>query len=482
MRVTFINPVLGGDYSALDIAITTLATIINERSHHKAKILDFTFHRRNWKEKLLKHLKHFKPHVVGFSTNRLYLNYIIQISKEIKKFNPKIKIVYGGYHASVEPLKTVKIKEVDYVFTGDVEDTIVEFLDRLESGRDLSKLKGLWYFDGNKLIHNPGAFFNDLDSLPFLDWDLWEDLDLYLYFLGMLYFIGTRGCVYNCVFCEAKEMRKKVNGNYYRVMSPKRFAQEMAYYWRKYKHRGLRLIQVFDQIPTMDYYWLKDLAYYYKKYVGNPKKHPFSFFSRIDHLDERKIKLLSEMGCNMVRVGVEAGDEKIRNEILQKNLPDKKLYEVFRLLKKYDIKTTAYYILGVPGETKETITETIKVAKKLKADRSAFFIFKPFTPESLELAIQYGGRIITSKANKADNITFDAVISYPNLSTRDIEKYQILAYAETFLPRSWKIIKKHKHKYFLWLLTYLINGIRYGLDLNYLITYFHIYGYDIIYY
>lgn len=480
MKISFINPTLGGDYSALDIAITVLASCVNEWSNHRADILDFTFHRRDWRKKLNEHIKREKPDFIGFSVNSLYLNHIKMISQEVKRIDSKIKIIYGGYHASTHPEELVELPYVDFVFVGDAEDSLIDFLNKQEKGLELDKIKGLWYYNKDHLISNPGSFYSKLDELPYLDWDLWEHLDDYLYFLGMLYQIGTRGCIYNCSFCEAKELRNCVLGNYYRVMSPKRYAEELAYDWQKYRKRGLRLMQLFDQIPALNKEWLKEFTEEYKRLV-DPKNSKYSIFSRVDNLDEEKIRMLASSGCNMVRIGIESGDKFIRNKVMRKGLPEEKIWEVVGLLKKYGIKMTAYYILGAPAESKETINKTIEMAGKIDAERSAFFIFKPFTKESEELVKRYGGTIDFNRANKADNITFDAVVNNKNLSAKEVERYQIKAYMKTFLPHLRKRILRDNFKYFGRLFKYVFMGIKKGLSFKYLLTYFHIYGYDYIY-
>lgn len=483
MKITFINPTLGGDYSALDIAITTLATIINKKSNHHAKILDFTFHRRTWKEKLKKHILEFKPQIIGFSTNTLYFKYILQISYEIKKIDPHIKIIIGGYYATTEPNIIKEYRIFDYLFKGDADKTILEFLDKFENKKDLSKIAGISYIDEKgELISNSGIFFENLDELPFLDWDLWEDLDKYFYFLGMLYFIGSRGCIYNCSFCEAREFANAVDPKkYYRIMSPKRFAEELAYQWKKYENKGLRLINIFDQIPTLDEKWLEEFSTHYKK-IANVEKHKYTMFSRVDHLTEKKIKLLKESGCNMLRIGIEHGNEEIRNKFLRKGISDKKIEEVISILKRNKLKITAYYILGVPGETKESILETIRLAKKINAERSAFFIFKPLTKESYELIKKTNSKINQNKINLADNITFKAILRSKELSTLEIELFQIYAYLNTFFPRFLETIKRKPSYYFFELAEYILTGMKYGLSLDYLLTYYHIYGYDNIFY
>jgi radical SAM superfamily enzyme YgiQ (UPF0313 family) len=191
--------------------------------------------------------------------------------------------------------------------------------------------------------------------------------------------------------------------------------------------------------------------------------------------------MLASSGCNMVRIGIESGDDYIRNTIMNKQLSTEKIREVTKLLKKYNIKMTAYYILGAPAETKESVKKTIKLAREMNAERSAFFIFKPFTAESVNLIKKTGGEIDARRTKRADNITFKAVVNYKGLSAGKIERYQRKAYLYTFTPRLLRMIKRDKFNYFVKLIKYLYHGLRNKLSLKYLITYFHIYGYDYIY-
>lgn len=107
-------------------------------------------------------------------------------------------------------------------------------------------------------------------------------------------------------------------------------------------------------------------------------------------------------------MGVEAGDQYIRNEVYEKNLTDEEIKEAFKICKKQEIGFTAFYILGGPGETKQTLQKTLDLAIELDGNRSAFFIFKPFTEESIKLIEKFGGYVDEQRIAKADNITFDA--------------------------------------------------------------------------
>jgi len=477
MKIQFINALLGGDYSALDISITNLAAYLNEKTHHKATILDLTFHTRHWKKHLEIEIKAFKPDIIGISCNTMYMQYIKRIIHEIKT-RYKLSVILGGYHVSIKPEETLNLRDCDAICIGDGEFALTEYLNRLEKGKSPKGIKGIWAkYEGTTLKNEGGYFIHDIDQLPIPNWDLWKDLDRYFYYLGMLYFIGTRGCPYQCSYCDAHEIKQAVNGHYYRMRNPIQYAREIAYQYHKYKQRGVRLAQLFDQVFTMDEIWMEKFCNEYRK-QGMTDTFKFSTFSRIDHLNEKKFKILRQGGCALLRVGIEAGDPFIRNTIYKKNISNEQIKNIFRLGRKYGIKFTAFYILGGPGETGKTTNRTIQLAQEVNAERSAFFIYKPFTYEGVQQIKQYGGEIDQERWAKADNITYGAVVKLKDLSPQQIEALQVKAYFLTFGRRLMKMIYQQRFLYFYQFFSYVFNGLKDGLDLRYILPYFHIYGYD----
>jgi len=477
MRIQFINPLLGGDFSSLDIAITSLATYLNEKTKHKAAIIDMTFNTRKWQEHLRGNIEKFKPDVIAMSCNTMYMQYVRKIAQEIQD-KYKLPIVLGGYHASIHPEDTITVPGTIAVCIGDGEFVLAELLDRLEKGKSLKGLNGMWVKEKGVIIKNErGSFTRNLDDFPIPNWDLWEDIEKYFYYLGMLYIIGTRGCPYRCTYCDAHGISQSVKGPYYRVRDPRAYAKEIAYQWKRYESKGMRLAQLFDQVLTFDKAWLKEFCEEYRSLL-DVNKYKFSAFSRIDNLDEEKIDILSKSGCALLRVGIEAGDDFIRNKIYRKNIKDEQIKNIFKLCKQKGIGFTAFYILGGPAETRKTINTTINLARELDAERSAFFIYKPFTDEGVKQIKEYGGSIDEHLWRAADNITFDAVVKLKDLTPKQVEWLQRKAYFYTFGRRLLRMLARQHIFYFTRLITYMSKGLIDGLDYHYLMPYYHIYGYD----
>jgi radical SAM superfamily enzyme YgiQ (UPF0313 family) len=477
-NIMFVNPSLGEDFSALDIGITALATYINARSRHKAAIGDLTFHRKHWKEHLRKEIEKKKPHVIGISCSSLYMKYVKMIVKEIKnKYG--LPVVLGGYQASINPENTISADGADGLFIGDAEKSVVEFLDRLSSGEGFDGVPGLWFKngDGTFLKNSGGSFHPDLNELPAPDFDLWDDLDLYLYFLGMLYVQGSRGCPYKCTFCDAHGIADSVEGKYFRLLDPVRYARDMSHYYELYRNRGLKLFQIFDPVFTINTKWINEFCEEYRR-LGLHEKIGYSAFSRIDNLSEEKIKVLARSGCKLLRVGIETADDFVRQQVYGKIIQTEKIRKIVELAHAEGINFTAFFILGGPYETQRTFLKTIKFAWELDAARSAFFIYKPFTAEGVRQLAESGGGINADRLEEADNISFGGTTYGKAWGPRTVELYQMGAYFLTFGRRWLRTVRRRKHNYFIKFYEYMKKGLALGLDYKYLAMYFHIYGDD----
>ena len=212
MHLTFINSLLGGDFSALDISITSIATYLNERTRHTASIIDLTFHRRHWRKALREGIEKNQPDIIAISCNTMYMQYVKTIVAEVKA-EYKLPIILGGHHASIYPEETIDIEGCVVLCIGDGEEPLTKYLDSYSEKKNAGGISGIWTKDNGIVTKNQGGWFErNIDDLPIPDWDLWVDLDKYFYHLGMLYMIGSRGCPYRCTYCDAHGISKAVEG------------------------------------------------------------------------------------------------------------------------------------------------------------------------------------------------------------------------------------------------------------------------------
>ena len=452
-----------------------MATFINERTKHKANVLDYTFKRKHWKEYLKQKLDEFKPDVIGITTTSLFMRYVRETIDEIRKeYSSTVPIILGGYHATLMPDSAINEKGVDAVVMGEGEFILADYMDALAEGNSLGGINGLWYKNKGIVYKNPKrAWIEDVDSLPIPNYDLWEDLDKYFYFIGQMWFMGTRGCPFKCTNCSEEPMNKALPGKRFRVRSPRGYVEEIKYQWLKYKDRGMRMAHPFDAVFTANTKWVKEFCDEYKN-QGLAGKLPFSVFTHGATSQEEKIKPLAEAGCREVRVGIESGNERIRNEIYGKHATNAQIRESFRNFRKYGINVIAYNMLGGPTETKDTLWETYNFNKELDPNKPIFFIFRPLPGTEIETMVESLGEKIDSAAmsHEIDTLHWGAALKFKNQSGNYVEYFQLRCFAYFVSKRVWRLIRKQKLRFFINLFKYMYMGWKYKLDMRIVFAYF----------
>lgn len=472
MRISLINPNLSGDVSILDMGLTYLATYINERTSHQASIIDFTFHRKNWPRYMDMQIKKYQPDLIGITCTSLYMHYVKAMAKYIKeKFS--LPIVVGGYHSSLETDDTLSIREIDAACIGDGEYALAGYMDALEGRRPLEGIDGMWIKQNGNIIRNKIVpLIQDIDNLPIPNYDLWEDIDEYLFFNNLLYFIGTRCCPYNCSYCSELPMRQRIPGKQFRKRDPRAFAQEIKYQYNKYKDRHMHMAHTFDPVFTFDINWLKDFADEYLK-TGISNRLAVSCFSRGDLIDEERIRYFAKASGKIIRIGIEAGNYHIRKDIYDKDITNEEFIEGIKICKKYGLRITGYYILGGPGEDIHTLNDTFNLAKILDVDRPVFFIYQPLPKtKAREKLMELGGGILTEKMEHIDSLHHASAIQTKDLKPITIQLFQYKCFLYFIGKRIIRLLIKQKFRLIKNFIIYFIRARKNDVPLWYTAAYF----------
>jgi len=475
MRVSIISPNLSGCCSILDIGVTCLATFINERTPHEANIIDYTFKRKYWRAHLKEKLDEFKPDLIAITTTSLFMKYVRMTVWEIRKeYSKTVPVALGGYHTTLKPDSAIKEDGVDCIVHGEGEYIVADYLNALEQGLPLDDISGIWYKKDGKIHKNPKRpWIEDIDNLPFPDYDLWEDIDKYFFFLGQLWFMGTRGCRFKCTHCSEEPMNKAIPGKRFRVRSPAGYVQEIKHQWLKYKDRGLRMAHPFDAVFTVNAEWVREFCDEYKR-QGLAGKLPFTVFTHGATSQEEKIKMLAGAGCREIRIGIESGNERIRNQIYGKRTTNSQIREAFGNFRKYKINTIAYNMLGGPTDTAEMLWETYRFNKELDPDKPIFFLLRPLPETELvsmaeDLGEDMGASIMS---HDVDTLHWGAVLSSKDRSRKYVELFQLRCFLYFVPKRIWRLVKKQKLIFFINLVKYMCAARRYGLDMRIAFAYF----------
>ena len=367
----------------------------------------------------------WKPDLIGISvvdsTIEFSYNFICQIRGK------KPHVVMGGTGATFSYEKILNRGYADFVCAGEGEEALPELCYRLQNNIQCYDLKNM-YLKGpdGKIIKNSQRPTVDINTLPVPDFSIYDDMRFYRPFMGkvvrMAQIDWDRGCPYQCTYCAAPAImannRKEKIGKYYRVKDEDKIFEEMKFLIKEYRLDFLYISSETLLIIRKDKF--KRIMERYKKEINLP----FWCQSRLDTFSDERTKLLKEAGCQSVSVGLEHGSEKVRMKLLKKALPNKKVYEGFEILAKYNIRPTVNSMMGLPDETREEVFETIEInreiSKIMKGNHNLnVFTFVPFSGTHLrKICIDKG--YVDPEAPISFSFYKESMLTMPTMTKKEI--------------------------------------------------------------
>lgn len=329
------------------------------------------------KENFLEKLKEMKPNIVAYSlTTGMHQEYI-SINREIKK-NFKVYSVFGGPHPTFYP-EMIKEEGVDAICIGEGEEAFVEFVNRLRDKKSIDNVKNFWIKKGKRIIKNSlRKLTENLDKLPFADRELIYNKDSFFKELEIKRFMAGRGCPFQCTYCFNRQynLLYKDRGKIVRHRSVDNVIKEILEIREKYL---LKTVKFIDDTFNINPVWLKEFCEKYKEKINLP----FICNIRADLINHEIVSQLKNANCIIVYLGIETGNEKVREKILERNMSNEQILNACKLLKKAGIKIVAQNMLGLPGEDIGGTFETILFNSKCRVDFPGFSIFQPYPDTAL---------------------------------------------------------------------------------------------------
>ena len=335
----------------------------------------------NW----INQLKDYHPKIVAYSVISGSHNDYFGINNEVKNAMETFSI-FGGPHTTFFP-ETINRENIDAVCIGEGERAMVELAANLERGSDISSIMNLWVKADGFVNENPvRPLLQNLDNLPFPDRELLYGKDKYLRESKIKRFISNRGCPFNCTYCFNRAYKEIYKGNkIIRWRSVENLISEISEVKRKYPLELVRFIDDIFILPPVA--WLEEFARLYKKEINLP----FVCNLQVKIVTEDKIRLLKEAGCTAVYMAIEAGNDWMRNELLERKMRKEEIIESFDLVHKYGITVGAENILGLPGGSFETDMETVRLNIECKVDNAISTVFQPYPKTKLgDYAVEKG--------------------------------------------------------------------------------------------
>ncbi len=282
----------------------------------------------------------------------------VRLAERMKELNPGLKIAFVGPPVTTHPEQALRSSSViDFVTHKEFDHTIL----RYASGEPLDKIPGVHFLRDDKLVSTlPEPLVTDLDKLPWATPIYKRDMDIRRYNVPFLLnpfiaFYSTRGCPALCTFCLWPQT---FDDHRWRQRSVADVRNEVEWALDAFKPEGLQEIFFDDDTFTFNPKRMVEMSQAFK-----PLKFQWSSTSRA-HLDYETLKTMRDAGCRLFIVGFESGNEQILKNI-KKGLTAKRGLQFVKDCKRVGIKVHADFIIGLPGETRETIRETIAYAKEM---------------------------------------------------------------------------------------------------------------------
>lgn len=336
------------------------AASILENAGHEVKIIDTTVSNLT-KEEVLEQVVEFNPDMLGFLLTTWMFRQTLEWIKYLKK-KTKIPVVVGNYVLEQYPKEVLSHKEIDYGVIGSARLALPKLLDALKNNKPLENIQGLAFKKGKKIIINyPKVLHDDLNKLPFPARHLVSN-EKYAGFhtkkKNFTIMVTSKGCPHNCTFCDMGKTR-------YNARTPKNVVDEIEECYKKY---GIKEIDFFDRSFTVDKKRIVEIC---KEIIKRKIKITWSCRARVDEVDENLLKWMKRASCRLIHYGVESGDQKIL-DMEHKGIRKEEIRKTIEITKKVGIGTFGFFMIGQPGDTKESVEKTMEFALELGPDYAQF--------------------------------------------------------------------------------------------------------------
>jgi hopanoid biosynthesis associated radical SAM protein HpnJ len=358
----------------------------------------------------------------------------VKMAGMMKDANPKLKVAFVGPPVTIEPEKTLRASTaIDFVVRREFDRQIVDFA----NGRPLAELPGVSYRHNGTVISNPeGPPIENLDALPWVTKVYQRDLDITRYNVPFLLhpfvaFYTSRGCPAMCTFCLWPQTH---SGHRWRLRSSDDVAAEVRFV----KENFPQVKEVFFDDDTFNYQKARTIELCRKlKPVGVT----WSCTSRVT-TDYETLKAMKEAGCRLLIVGYETGDPQILKNI-KKGATVEMAQRFTSNCKKLGLLVHGDFIVGLPGETRDSIRRTIDFAKRLDTETIQVSIAHPYPGTEFYHYAQSNGLITI------DSMTDEVGHQLPNVVYPGLDRAELVEWVERFYgeyyfrPRViWRVVRK----------------------------------------
>lgn len=315
----------------------------------------------------------------------------LKLAQHIRTLNPACPLVWGGVHVSLLPEQSLSHPLVDIVVRGEGEMTVQELATALEQGRDLAGIPGLSFKQQGRPVHNPNREFMDLDTI---DLELpYHLVEIQRYSLDAIPVHTSRGCPFRCGFCYNLAFNQRT----WRKKSAQRVVDEIDYLVKKFGNRKISF-GLEDEF-FIDVQRVKEICRGLVDRNLQVRWYSFCRFNSFQKVDEELLALLEKSGCAQLAFGAESGSERIREEVIHKDIKLDWILAATERLSKTRVEEVVSFMSGLPTETEADLEATFGLIDRLARLNPSIYLngvvlYTPFpgTPLYEKVTRDYGYR------------------------------------------------------------------------------------------
>ncbi len=425
-KIAFVTPPLeeGVAHHPLfpPIGLAYMAAVL-EQNNYEVKIYDCPVSEINH-EKLKAELESFQPSIVGIGSMTPTIESALKSARVAKEVNQDIKVLMGGPHATFADTEVLTQESaVDVVVRGEGEETILELAKQTPEMQRIGDIKGITFRKNNQIIQTADRpFIQNLDALPR---PAYKYVPVEKYWVAgrkLLPIMTSRGCPFQCSFCVASQMF----GARFRARSTKNVLDEIEWLRDEYGAEGIAFQ---DDTLTFDKRRAVEIC---DGMIERKINLPWGCGTRADVVTREVLAKMAQAHCNETMFGVESGCQRMR-DVLKKRVTNEQCENAIKWAKEAGMFVTVSVILGYPGETRETLQETLDFVRKIEPDDVWLCHATPYPGTALlELVKSYGWKM--SEDWKLYN-TMNPIYEDPKLPAKEIAQMRKAFYNKFYSPR-----------------------------------------------
>jgi radical SAM superfamily enzyme YgiQ (UPF0313 family) len=405
------------------------ATAVLEKEGYECKFIDaaaLNLPNSALKEAALR----LKPDLAVIHTTTPSIYNDVKCAEVVKEVKRDCITILVGTHASALPVETLRLSTaIDIVARGEFDYTLRDIAKAIEGHMELNDVLGITFRKGDEIVSTANRpFIENLDEIPF---PAWHHINPYWYFdpvkkFPFLTSISGRGCPFHCSFCVLPQV---LMGQKYRLRSPKNVVDEIEHDLSSFPY--LKGIMFEDDTMLVNKKRCRDICL---EILERGIDIWWGCNVRADVTDLDLLKLMRKAGCQLFVVGYESGVQEILNNV-NKGIKIQAAKEFTKLAKKAGIHVHGCFIIGLPGETRETALQTLSYIKELRPDSIQVYAATPYPGTKFYDWARKEGFIVAEDWDDyvSDEGEQTCIISYPHFSKDEILYFVNKAYKDFYL-------------------------------------------------